>query len=221
MMTSFRLVMPPKMKNSANTKGCRRCAFIWPVVTVALGPAALMLFSVTVSAWPAGRAGWCRFAATALFARSRRNRAALAAAKAYLYDQGRRQPPQSIAMSSAPRPAISTRAPGRTGSTPPLFLSRTNDLPTASRATAKLAGVPMRDTSTRATGCVSSRASANFTRKIRRTASSTRVIGIVPRWTWRNVDLNIPFQLSGAITRSSPALKVSAQSVPVQPGNWP
>jgi hypothetical protein len=69
-------------------------------------------------------------------------------------------------------------------------------------------------------GC-SNRPMLNLTRRMRRTASSRRAIGIVPAFTCASVESYSPFQLSGAIAMSSPALKVRAQSVLVQPGTWP
>ena len=60
-----------------------------------------------------------------------------------------------------------------------------------------------------------------LTRRMRVTASSIRPSGIAPLRASRRVASNRPFQLSGAMARSSPALKLAAQSVTVQPATWP
>ena len=67
----------------------------------------------------------------------------------------------------------------------------------------------------------SNRPMRNFVRRIRRTASSSRAIGISPAFTCASVVSYRPFQLSGAIAMSRPALKVCAQSVLLQPLIWP
>ena len=61
----------------------------------------------------------------------------------------------------------------------------------------------------------------NFTRRMRRTASSRRAIGISPDFACATVLSYRPRQLSGAIAMSRPALKVFAQFVLVQPSTWP
>ena len=56
---------------------------------------------------------------------------------------------------------------------------------------------------------------------MRRTASSSRAIGISPERTWARVFSYSGFQLSGAMNMSMPALKARAQLSFEQPGNWP
>jgi hypothetical protein len=62
-----------------------------------------------------------------------------------------------------------------------------------------------------------------LTRRMRATASFTCAIGSVPLIAARKVASNSPFQLLGALARSSPAVEVFAQSVMAQPGisPWP
>jgi hypothetical protein len=55
---------------------------------------------------------------------------------------------------------------------------------------------------------------------MRRTASSTRASGIVPFSASFSVLSNSSFQRCGAIAISSPALKTTGQSPPLQPGTW-
>ena len=89
------------------------------------------------------------------------------------------------------------------------FFSRTSDWRTASRATARWAAEPKDACSDRSAftfGLSSSRPSAAFTRRMRRTASSMRAIGTRPSFTRAiSVRVNSGY-LSGTITMSIPAL---------------
>ena len=123
-------------------------------------------------------------------------------------------------MSSA-WPATSTRAPERIGRTEPSFFSSTSDLRTASRARARWAGEPS-SLIWPSTGRLSlNRPVLTLTRRMRRTASSRRAIGISPDFTWARVEAYSGFQLSGAMNMSIPALKARAQLSFEQPGSWP
>ena len=131
------------------------------------------------------------------------------------------QPPACIAMLSAPDPAIRTFAPLRIGRTLSSFLSSTSDFETASRARSRWSCLPTNDVWPRTVGVSPMRPSLYFTRNMRRTASSNRAFGIRPSRAAVNVEANNPFQLSGAMNRSSPALIAAAQSVAEQPATWP
>ena len=128
------------------------------------------------------------------------------------------QPPACMAMLSAPGPATNTRAPLRIGNVPALFFNRTSDLEAASRANSKCAAAPTIEASPRAVWTSPINPNLYLTRKIRRTASSSRAADIVPFLAACNVEVNNIRQLSGAMNRSSPALIAAAQSVAVQPG---
>ena len=130
-------------------------------------------------------------------------------------------PPACIAILSAPEPAIRTRAPLRMGRVDFSFFSRTSDLDTASRAKARWSAAPTNAVFPRCVGIAPIRPSLNFTRKLRRTASSMRAIGIRPSFAAANVESKSPFQLSGAMKRSRPALIACGQFVAEQPGIWP
>ena len=131
------------------------------------------------------------------------------------------QPPACIAILSAPEPAIRTLLPLRMGRTPSSFLSSTSDFDTASRARSRCSCLPTKYVCPRTVGASPMRPSLYFTRTIRRTASSNRAAGIRPSRAAASVDANNPFQLSGAMNRSSPALMAAAQSVAEQPATWP
>ena len=62
---------------------------------------------------------------------------------------------------------------------------------------------------------------ASFTRRMRRTASSSRAMLISPDFTCAVVAASSGFQLSGAMKMSSPALNDAAQLATEQPGTWP
>ncbi len=120
------------------------------------------------------------------------------------------QPPACLAMLSAPSPATSTRCFGASGSTPPWFFSSTSDSRTAWRATARCSGAPSSSNlppSARAEGLgFSNRPMRNLARRMRRTASSSRATGRVPPFACARVLSYMPFQLSGAIAMSRPAM---------------
>jgi hypothetical protein len=82
-------------------------------------------------------------------------------------------------MSSAPEPATRMRALALIGSTPS-FLSSTRDLRTASRASARCSGEPITPALPSNGRSGSNSPSLTFTRRMRRTASSMRPIGISP-----------------------------------------
>ena len=131
------------------------------------------------------------------------------------------QPPACIAILSAPDPATKTLAPLRMGKTPPLFLSNTRDFETASRARSRCSCLPTNEVCPRMVGASSIRPNLYFTRKMRRTASSRRACGILPSRAASDVEAKSPFQLSGAMNKSSPALIAAAQLVAEHPATWP
>ncbi len=128
-------------------------------------------------------------------------------------------------MSSAPSPATRIRPVGFSGSTAPLFFSSTIDSRTASRAMARWAADPSRVWSPacglREGGGSSNTPARSFTRSTRRTASSSRLIGITPERTSATILAYSSFQSSGTLKTSIPALKAAGQSALVQPGAWP
>src|ERR1700754_5247913 len=136
------------------------------------------------------------------------------------------QPPFCLEMLSAPSPATRMHLHGATGSTPWLFFSSTNDSLTARRANARCEGLPTTSSDLTASALADGSPASNmprriFTRRMRVTASSTRLIGITPALTSARVFLYTPFQESGASSMSSSALYAAAQSSLVQPGTCP
>ena len=121
-------------------------------------------------------------------------------------------------MSSAAVPATSTRALARTGRTPSFFNS-TSDLRTASRARARCAGEASSSNRPSIGRAGSNRPVLTLATRMRRTASSTRAIGISPDRAWARVEAYSGFQLSGAISMSMPAFTARAQLSLVQPGS--
>src|SRR4051812_43651054 len=115
------------------------------------------------------------------------------------------QPPDWLPASSALEPATYTFADLLNGSTPS-FLSSTCDSAAALRAFARWSAVPKSlclDAS--GNGCSNS-PSRNFSRRIRLTASSTRVKGTEPELTAFVKDASNAWYSYGVITMSMPAL---------------
>ena len=134
-------------------------------------------------------------------------------------------PPDCFMKLSAPSPAINRRCPAFSGSVPPSFFSKTSDSRTAWRATARLSGEPSLSScpaSGREDGLtISNTPARSLTRRIRATASSSRAIGSAPDFAETSVASYSPFQLSGAMYMSRPAITEAGQSVFLHPGICP
>ena len=125
----------------------------------------------------------------------------------------------------APLPVTITFALGARGKILWLFFSNTNDSRTAWRAILRWASEPNNSSllaCKRREGLILLAKPARiFTRKIRVTASSIRVMGIVPFSTWVIVFWMNSCQAKGTIIISTPAIMACAHWLSKQPGTWP
>ena len=107
------------------------------------------------------------------------------------------------------------------GRTEPLFFRSTSDSCTARLASARCSGAPSRSSRPATEDGLSKRPALNLTLRMRRTASSSRLIGTRPSRTSSTRLSNRVFQASGTMYMSSPAFSAAGQSPTEQPGSCP